>query len=104
MSENVGHLCFDQEDNSFLRWKPYSEKLAIQIDTEVDKIVNDSYIRCKELLSSHSQEVEKVALALLDKEKLDKDGLLTLLGPRPYEEQVTYEDMVKDTGKFTLLK
>lgn len=103
MSEKVGQLCFDQEDTNFLMLKPYSEKLASLIDTEVDRLVTEAYTRTKELLKTHMSEVEKVAIALLDKEKLDKDGLVTLLGPRPFEEQLTYEDMVKDTGMAVLL-
>lgn len=37
---------------------------------------------------------------LLDKEVLDKADMLELLGPRPFEEQSTYEDFVEGTGSF----
>lgn len=100
MSEEVGNLSFgDPNSTDFLRWKPYSEKLATSIDAEVNRLVSEAYTRTKALLQKHVQEVEKVAGALLEKEKLDKEGLISLLGPRPFEEQLTYDDLVKDTGK-----
>jgi len=40
----------------------------------------------------------KVALRLLEKEKLDKDDMVELLGPRPFAEKTTYEEFVEGTG------
>ena len=40
----------------------------------------------------------QVALRLLEKEKLDKDDMVELLGKRPFAEKSTYEEFVEGTG------
>jgi len=40
----------------------------------------------------------QVALRLLEKEKLDKEDMVELLGPRPFAEKTTYEEFVEGTG------
>jgi hypothetical protein len=42
--------------------------------------------------------VEKVAKRLLDKEVLNRSDMLELLGPRPFAEKHTYEELVAETG------
>ena len=39
-----------------------------------------------------------MALRLLDKEVLNKDDMVELLGPRPFAEKSTYEEFVEGTG------
>lgn len=40
----------------------------------------------------------QVALRLLEKEVLDKNDMVELLGPRPFAEKSTYEEFVEGTG------
>ena len=40
----------------------------------------------------------QVALRLLEKEKLDKEDMVEMLGPRPFAEKSTYEEFVAGTG------
>ena len=42
--------------------------------------------------------MSQVAQRLLEKEKLDKDDMVELLGPRPFAEKTTYEEFVEGTG------
>jgi len=37
-------------------------------------------------------------MRLLEKEKLDKEDMVELLGPRPFAEKTTYEEFVEGTG------
>jgi AFG3 family protein len=41
-----------------------------------------------------------VALRLLEKEKIDKDDMVDMLGKRPFAEKSTYEEFVEGTGSF----
>ena len=40
-----------------------------------------------------------MAQRLLKNEKLDKDDMVELLGPRPFAEKTTYEEFVEGTGE-----
>ena len=40
----------------------------------------------------------QVALRLLEKEVIDRDDMIDLLGPRPFKERSTYEEFVEGTG------
>lgn len=46
----------------------------------------------------------QVAKRLLEKEKLDKDDMIELLGKRPFAEKSTYEEFVEGTGKSPTLQ
>lgn len=101
MNEKVGNLSFELPQQGELVFdKPYSEQTAQLIDQEVRQIVKEAYDRTLDLLTKHKQEVEKVALRLLEKEKLDKDDMVELLGKRPFAEKSTYEEFVEGTGSM----
>ena len=40
-------------------------------------------------------------MRLLEKEKLDKEDMVELLGDRPFAEKSTYEDFVAGTGRLS---
>ncbi|XP_071784816.1 mitochondrial inner membrane m-AAA protease component AFG3L2-like [Asterias amurensis] len=99
MSDVVGNVSFDMpQQGEMVLDKPYSESTATMIDEEVRKLIKSAYDRTMELLTKHKDKVEKVALHLLDKEVLNKDDMVELLGKRPFAEKSTYEDFVEGTG------
>ncbi|MFT6850228.1 MAG: AFG3 family protein [Sphingobacteriales bacterium] len=87
MSEKVGNLSFNDNDNEYRMSKPYSEKTAELIDQEVRILVKNIYNQTKELLLERREELEKIAQALLAKEILFQADLEELIGKRPYEVQ-----------------
>ena len=41
----------------------------------------------------------KIAKRLLEREVLNRQDMIELLGPRPFKEKTTYEEFVEGTGK-----
>jgi len=77
MSEKLGPMTFGKKEEEiflgrdFTQTTDYSESTAVEIDTEVRRIIQESYQRAKDLLESNLQLLHKVAEALLEKEVLD---------------------------------
>jgi cell division protease FtsH len=89
MSSKLGHLTYGKLLTSrFLRAalvpeeRNYSEQTAETIDEEVRRIVDESYARVSEILTSRREELERIATALVRKETLDREELEKLLSPR----------------------
>ncbi len=87
MSEKVGNVSFydssGQYDFGFT--KPYSEKTAEIIDNEVKQIIEESYIRAKEVLKAHMKGLTELAELLLDKEVIFSEDLERIFGKRTAE-------------------
>lgn len=101
MNEKVGQISFDlPRQGDMVLEKPYSEATARMIDDEVRILISEAYKRTVALLTEKKADVEKVALLLLEKEVLDKNDMVELLGPRPFTEKSTYEEFVEGTGSL----
>jgi cell division protease FtsH len=76
MSE-LGPLSFGKrEEQIFLgreiaQHRDYSESTAIRIDEQVKKLVEYGYQRARRVIEEHSDALERIALALLEREVLD---------------------------------
>jgi len=99
MNPRVGHRVYQlPQPGEMVASKPYSEELAATIDQEVHALIERAYAATLALLKEKRPQLEKVAAHLLEKEVLLRDDLVSLLGPRPFTEQSTYEEFVRDTG------
>ncbi|OMH84840.1 AFG3-like protein 2 [Zancudomyces culisetae] len=96
MNKNVGQINFNDPQNEQRFNRPYSEATAELIDKEARSMIDVAYARTLTLLTEKRAEVEKVAQRLLEKEVLQRQDMLDLLGPRPFGEKVQYEDFILD--------
>jgi len=77
MSSKIGPLAFGEKDGEvFLgrdlgHMKNYSEATAVEIDGEIRRIVQDCYVRTRQILEEHREGLMRVADALLENETLD---------------------------------
>merc|ERR1719310_873269 len=99
MNEKVGNVSFQEpQPGEMVFDKPFSEATAQLVDEEAKKLIGSAMDRTLALLTKHKDDVERVALRLLEKEVLNRDDMIELLGPRPFAEKSTYEEFVEGTG------
>jgi len=85
MSEKLGPMTFGKKEEEiflgrdFTQKVDYSENTAIEIDSEVRRIIQESYHRAKDMLKSNLQLLHKVAETLLEKEVLDGSEIDTIV-------------------------
>jgi cell division protease FtsH len=92
MSE-LGPLAFGKKDEAIFlgreitQHRDYSEDTAIQIDKEVRRIVSEGYDKARATLSENKETLERIALALLDREVIDGAEVRLLMENKPLPEK-----------------
>ena len=83
MSAKIGPVFHgESEDQPFVgrdfggAGREYSEQTAVEIDHEVRRILNEQQQRARDVLARHLDALERLALALLERETLDADEIL----------------------------
>ena len=81
MSDKIGPVCYDSEEEVFLgrdygHSKQYSETIASEIDKEVENVLITQYAKAKSLLQNNIEKLNNVAEALLVNEVIDGDEFL----------------------------
>jgi cell division protease FtsH len=101
MNAKLGNVSFydSKGQSEFGFSKPYSEATSQMIDEEVRTIIENAYVRTKELLTERRHELEVVAKELLEKEVLQQEDLTRLVGPRPFETQTNYQAHMAGTDR-----
>ncbi|MGI4759801.1 MAG: ATP-dependent zinc metalloprotease FtsH [Janthinobacterium lividum] len=101
MNTKLGNVSFydSKGQNEYGFSKPYSEATSQMIDEEVRTIIEQAYIRTKELLTERRHELEVIAKELLEKEVLLQDDLERLVGKRPFGGQTNYQAHMAGTDR-----
>ena len=93
MSE-LGPLAFGKKeeaiflDREIAQHRDYSEDTAIKIDMEVRRIATGAYGTARNILETNRDILERIALALLEREVLDATELKLLIEGKPLPEKV----------------
>ena len=77
MSDKLGPVSYAADGEVFIgrdyeKSKPYSERVAGDIDDEVKAIIDRAYRRCQEILTDHRDQLEKIAKYLMEFETMDR--------------------------------
>lgn len=97
MSEDLGPIMYGQSDsNVFLgrdygKNQDYSDKVALEIDEEVRKIIKQAYKKAKDLLVEHMDFLHELAKALLEKETIRKEDFLEIA--QKYDSKLSQKDV-----------
>jgi cell division protease FtsH len=89
MSEVIGPLAVgDKEQEIFLgrefaQRREISERTAQKVDDEVKRLVDEAYARATQILSGNRELLDRIALALLDRETIDREDLDRLVKGLP---------------------
>lgn len=79
MSESLGLRTYDVNTKSLVNINELSPHTTDQIDTEIKKILQESYERAKAILKAHHKEHKLLAEALLKYETLDAEDIKSIL-------------------------
>jgi cell division protease FtsH len=85
MSESLGPLTFGRKEEAIFlgkelaQHKDYSESTAILIDREVKKLVTECYETARKLVLENRDKLERIALALLERETLEAEEISRLM-------------------------
>ena len=77
MSEKLGTISYGSDNNEvFLgrnlgHSRNFSEEVGAEIDREVKRLVDEAYTKAENLLRENISKLHAVAMALLEKEKID---------------------------------
>jgi len=102
MSDKMGPLTFGKrEEHIFLgrdiaQHKDFSEQTAVDIDTEIKRIVLENYDRAKDIIRQQMERLHRLASALLEKEVLAGEEIDEVLGLKPPVPEIAPRDLDKE--------
>ena len=86
MSENVGVICYDDDDDEVFigrdlaHTRGYGEGVATAIDQEVKRIIDECYAKAKSIIHEYDHVLHACAELLLEKEKISREEFEALFG------------------------
>ncbi len=95
MSDKLGPIFLGGDHEVFLgrdfsqSRSTFSEDVNAQIDSEVRRLLESSYERALIILKAHRGVLDKLAETLIQKEKLDREEFLKIVGAQPDDESGT---------------
>jgi len=85
MSDKIGPVVFGQHSETVFLGKEiheqrnYSEKVAADIDAEVDRIIKEASAKSIDLIQKNRAKLDKIAKKLIEVETIEKDAFIELM-------------------------
>ncbi|MCC8141917.1 MAG: ATP-dependent zinc metalloprotease FtsH [Lachnospiraceae bacterium] len=101
MSDEIGLLNYGEDDDEVFigrdlaHTKGYSDNVATLIDAEIKRIVDECYVKAKEIILAHEDVLNQSAELLLEKEKIGRIEFEALFGGEsgsPYKDEEVLEE------------
>jgi cell division protease FtsH len=92
MTEELGPLSYGEKDEQIFlgreiaRHRDYSDRTAEEIDRLMRSIVDEQSRRARAILTEHHTELDRLALALLEHEMLDREEVMKVISGEKLEE------------------
>jgi len=89
MSDRLGPRTFgEKEEMIFLgreihEQRDYSEKVAEQIDQEINVFIQQGRVQAEKIIQQHRSELDKISQELIINETIEKGAFEKLVGPKP---------------------
>ncbi|MDP9295442.1 MAG: ATP-dependent zinc metalloprotease FtsH, partial [Actinomycetota bacterium] len=86
MSDRLGPLTLGQKQGEvflgrdFASHPDYSDQVAFEIDSEIRRMIDDAHDEALEILQEHRGKLDELAAVLMERETIEKDELVALLG------------------------
>lgn len=102
MSEKLGPLQFGNTQGQVFLGRDigheqnYSDRIAYEIDLELQSIIRSCYEKAKEILQKHADQVHLIANNLLELETLDRDQIVQLLEKGKLDDPVIEDSEPED--------
>lgn len=84
MSDKLSNLCYYNNNSDYSFNRPYSEKTAELIDSEVQSMISSQYERAKEILKEHKDGHAQLAKILQEREVIFAEDVEKIFGKRPW--------------------
>ena len=102
MSDKLGPIYLGSEHEVFLgksftqQNSSFSEHLNTDIDTEVQKLIQEAYNRAESILTEHRGQLDDLAAVLIEREKLDRNEFERFMAGQPLPEIPSHAEAIGD--------
>lgn len=101
LNDKIGNISYydstGQQEYQFN--KPFSEKTAETIDSEVKILAEKAYTKAVEILKENEAGLRKLAQVLIEKEVIFREDLVAVFGERPWDEGKEQFSLQRENGE-----
>ena len=97
LNPRIGNISYyDSTGQEYSFNKPFSEQTAQVIDEEIHKLIEDAYVRAKQILLEHKEGLQQLAELLLEREVIFREDVESIFGKRPWPDKHVLEEKATD--------